>query len=244
MKFIQRQDQSTSSNRTWVLDLQLPTGDGSASSPSPTLTVSMALFPQAQLQLAKTFWQHTGEGISSRRADYCHRLFQEQWSKEVESKGSPTPPRSFRGPKRYRREPSSNVTRSASSSLPVEDGSGGQDCSAYIEERYGRNLDLALAAEAKLAIRRRIAGLLTANVELPEAIETSDNSQTTRLQGPFTEDDVYLFPTGMSSIFNIHRLLLSARGSLKSVCYGYDYAPRGTTVGDTGGLNFRQVSVH
>ena len=233
MMFIQQQDQSTRSNRTWVLDLDLPTGDDQAPSPGSALRVSATLFPQAQFKLAKTFWQHTGEGISSRRADYCYRLFQEQLSKE-ESKGSSTP-WSCRGPKRYQREPSFNATRSASSSRarqtvclpsePVPGGSGGQDCSVHIEERYGRNLDLALAAEAKLAVRRRIAGLLTVNVALRESIEMPDNSQTTRLQGRFTGDDVYLFPTGMSSIFNVHRILLSARGSLKSVCYGYANPP-------------------
>ncbi|KAL8705542.1 MAG: hypothetical protein Q9201_001359 [Fulgogasparrea decipioides] len=48
----------------------------------------------------------------------------------------------------------------------------------FVEERYGRNLDLSLAGKAKLAIRRRIAGALMVDVDLdqpPEDVTPSTN---------------------------------------------------------------------
>jgi cystathionine gamma-synthase len=45
-------------------------------------------------------------------------------------------------------------------------------------------------------------------------------SATTRNVTGFSEDDVYLYPTGMSAIFNTHRNLLKAKGELKAVVFG------------------------
>ena len=107
-----------------------------------------------------------------------------------------------------------------------------QESSQFVEERFGRNLNVKLAAKAKLAVRRRISGCLTSDAELDEALAnspdcTSNNCQ--RVQG-MTENDIYLFPTGMSAIFNTHRLLLAqsqARGvpasQNKSICFGFPY---------------------
>ena len=36
----------------------------------------------------------------------------------------------------------------------------------------------------------------------------------------FSVDDVYLYPSGMSAIFNVHRILRLARGEMKSLSYG------------------------
>ena len=91
----------------------------------------------------------------------------------------------------------------------------------FLEERFGRNLETSLAASAKLAIRRRIAGSLTANVDLNEALDATDKTETVRNVQGFSEDDVYLYPTGMSSIFNVHQTMLKTRGWFKSISYGY-----------------------
>lgn len=39
-------------------------------------TVHIVYFPPDRLSLAKAFWQHTGDGISSRRAEYCMKFFE------------------------------------------------------------------------------------------------------------------------------------------------------------------------
>lgn len=88
---------------------------------------------------------------------------------------------------------------------------------SHVEERFGRNLSISLTSNAKVAIKRRIAGLLAADMELEDALRASPQRQN---RG-FSEDDVYLYPSGMSAIFNAHQCLMAARQSLKSVCYGW-----------------------
>lgn len=49
-----------------------------------------------------------------------------------------------------------------------------------------------------------------------------------RRQQDLTEDDVYLYPTGMSAIFNTHRILMAnarsrGREVQKSICFGFPY---------------------
>jgi cystathionine gamma-synthase len=95
-----------------------------------------------------------------------------------------------------------------------------QDPVQFVEERFGRNLNLTMTKNAKLAIRRRIAGSLTADVGLTEALALDVETATTRNVPGFSEDDVYLYPTGMSSIFNSHRNIMQAKGPLKSVVFG------------------------
>jgi cystathionine gamma-synthase len=88
----------------------------------------------------------------------------------------------------------------------------------YLEQRYGRNLDVAAAEQAKGAMRRRIAGVLvrdegaaSGEVEVAQSVRGAE----------VTEHDVFLFPTGMSAIWSAHRLALDLRGAKKSVCFGY-----------------------
>ncbi|GAA5824197.1 hypothetical protein JCM11251_001563 [Rhodosporidiobolus azoricus] len=108
----------------------------------------------------------------------------------------------------------------------------------YVEERYGRNLDLSLAPLAKLAMRRRIAGVLR---EQPgEAIRVEDQpaagaaggaetrEESTRGVVGLTEDDVWLYPCGMNAIFHAHQVAMEAKkrsgGEVgKSVCFGFPY---------------------
>lgn len=99
----------------------------------------------------------------------------------------------------------------------------------YVEERYGRNLDLSLAPLAKIAMRRRIAGVLR---EAPgqavpvERIEKSRNEDSDRGVKGLTEGDVYLYPTGMSAIWHAHQLAMGTRvkeGGVvgETICFGY-----------------------
>ena len=191
-------------------------------------TVSAVLFPKRYAKIAKAFWQHTGEGISSRRAEYCHKAFDdgrltaESDLKAIdinELKPVNTP---CKGPRRYRKpqakDTASTATNEEASVDPLCDA---RDSAQFVEERFGRNLDLSLATSAKLAIRRRIAGALTANVDLPDAPNALNCPFRTAYVEGFSEDDVYLFPCGMNSIFHSHRLIMACRGECKSISYGW-----------------------
>jgi cystathionine gamma-synthase len=177
------------------------------------------VFPVDQFPLAKQFWQHTGEGISSRRAEYCQPLFTAGLltCKQKERQRS----NSFcRGPKRYQQRDTTDFDRTHPPGK-----SRGQlpevfDFNTYIEERFGRNLDISLTSDAKKAIRRRIAGSLLADVDLKEALELEPSQQSLGLNRNCSEDDIYLYPGGMNAIFNTHQMLLKAIGSHRSICYG------------------------
>lgn len=96
------------------------------------------------------------------------------------------------------------------------------ESSQFLEQRYGRNLDLAFMERAKSAIKRRIAGALSTTVDI-----TKDSfpamSENTRGIANLQEHDVYLYPCGMNAIYNVHRGLLAALGPRKSINYGFPY---------------------
>ncbi|KAL1983082.1 hypothetical protein VTN96DRAFT_495 [Rasamsonia emersonii] len=189
------------------------------------------IYPKVYAGIAKQVWQHTGDGISSRRSEFCLNaledgyLVEDDQTKPLDTKGQTF----SKGPKRYQqmtsvqgpaREVTLSATREPGFNSRDKDVSEGREYAQFIEERFGRNLSTSLANNAKLAIRRRIAGSLTANVELSEALESTSSGG--RIAG-LTENDVFLFPTGMSSIFNTHQNLMVARGPLKSICFGFPY---------------------
>lgn len=178
--------------------------------------ISAVFFPLGESKIAKQFWQHTGDGISSRRAELCLETYETYENKSyVATTNNHPPSRVSKGPRRYSRLPDKVEYKPAVQIPEVETG---VDCSQYVEERFGRNLDPAFIDSAKLAIRRRIAGTLKPNVGLQDALGLL--SEEGRLGEGFSENDVYLYPTGMSAIYNAHRLLMSTRGPKKSVCYG------------------------
>ncbi|KAK2757849.1 hypothetical protein FQN54_004255 [Arachnomyces sp. PD_36] len=195
-----------------------------------TSKLSCVLYPKEYAGIAKQVWQHTGSGISSRRSEFCQKALEDGYLVEdtkVEADGLKS--RGFcKGPKRYQKNGSldgisrpppavagNGETGSADNARPE-----GREYAQFIEERFGRNLSTSFAENAKVAVRRRIAGSLTANVDLNEALETE--ASDTRISG-LSENDVYLFPTGMNSIFNTHQALLAARGEMRSVCFGFPY---------------------
>ncbi|QDS71338.1 hypothetical protein FKW77_002195 [Venturia effusa] len=212
VEFLHRQSPET--NQVRILDLasnaEKETTDLKFASPH----VSAVLFPSTQFSIAKTFWQHSGEGVSSRRAEYCHELLKEGLLAEKHT--ADTGQRLCKGPRRYRK----SLSRSGSmQAIPLD----GKDSTAFIEERFGRNLEIKFAEQAKAAVRRRIAGSLTADMALEDALAIKNNGVGGRHLPEFSEDDVYLYPCGMNAIFNTHRSLMAARGQLKSVMYGFPY---------------------
>lgn len=175
--------------------------------------ISAVLFPADRFQIAKAFWQHSGEGVSSRRAEYCHSLLDK--GVLVDSATLDESPRFTKGPRRYQNKTSVDLDNPPSSS---NDNSEPYDPIQFVEERFGRNLDLSLAKNAKLAVRRRIAGSLTADVDLTEALALEKDASRTRKVS--AEDDVYLYPCGMNSIFHAHRNLMATKPPLRSIVYG------------------------
>jgi cystathionine gamma-synthase len=182
---------------------------------SPRITA--LLYQKDYFKVAKQYWQHSGEGVSSRRAEYCFHLFREGLLVEPSSlvQSAPKSPRVCKGPRRYQKKTSVDFD-SMNGSTEGEV----QDPVQFVEERFGRNLNLTMTKNAKLAIRRRIAGSLTADVGLTEALSLDMETASSRNVPGFSEDDVYLYPTGMSSIFNAHRNIMQAKGQLKAVVFG------------------------
>ena len=178
--------------------------------------VSAVLFPEDKFSIFKQFWQHSGDGVSSRRAEYCHGLFNKGIL--VEASTVIASAQLCKGPKRYRTKTSIDLNSSAEKSVANSDP---QDPTQFVEERFGRNLDLSLTRSVKLAVRRRIAGSLTEDVGLTGAMSVEEANSTGQLTGR-SEDDVYLYPCGMSAIFNAHRNLMATKGPMKSIVYGYD----------------------
>ncbi|KAF3479982.1 cystathionine gamma-synthase [Arthroderma uncinatum] len=186
------------------------------------------LYPEKYGSISKQVWQHSGSGISSRRSEFCLKALKDGYLVE-ESQGhakeSKTDNVIHKGPKRYQKfescgssnEPAKKTESTGGESTRASDGG---EFGQFIEERFGRNLNMSLANNAKLAVKRRIAGSLTTDVGLNEPLE--DSPKSTRMSG-LNEEHIFLFPTGMNSIFTVHQLLLSARGPMKSICFGFPY---------------------
>ncbi|PWN51960.1 PLP-dependent transferase [Violaceomyces palustris] len=278
-----------------------PPCSSSSSSVSETLCIYVVLFPAEIFPIAKSYWQHTGDGISSRMAERCLKLLEESGRLEAGSRGDASPDQSAESPieafsdskktfakSRYHSRyaavgsgvNSANLSPTSSGFLPpkpvavsssalseglsnlsddqpssrkpiadakpegtrplLSDDSLSADHSTYVEERYGRNLPIASAAQAKLALRRRIAGTLLSDrpgcAKNPGASNDSAAGETVRAGTGATEDDVYLYPTGMSAIFHAHQVAMIERGIRnpaaspgrlgalgKSVCFGFPY---------------------
>ncbi len=186
----------------------------------PHSSLCIILFPKDCWSIAKAYWQHTGEGISSRLADHYLRVT-ENYAPEKDAETQPTKPNGRN--RHYSRRSTTDAVMPPTDRASKASGDAesiNRDQLVYIDERYGRNLNAVYATQAKLAVRKRIAGILKADVELEEALKVSaDGSRIAGLH----EDDVYLYGTGMTSIFNAHRISMNVLGPYKSACFGFPY---------------------
>lgn len=152
-------------------------------------------------------------GISSRYAEHCLSLLPEETVP-----ASPTVYTKQKSAHRYYSVKEKPQTLSA-----TPDDALSSDQSTYLEERYGRNLSQDAATFAKRALRRRIAGVLLRDGPADWDAVGSDNSKlqpSTRGPG-VTEDDVYLYPTGMAAIWNAYQTISGLRPVAKSVAFGF-----------------------
>ncbi|KIL63188.1 hypothetical protein M378DRAFT_80090 [Amanita muscaria Koide BX008] len=192
-----------------------------------TMSLYIVLFPSDAWNIAKEFWQHTGLGISSRFAENFLSLFEDalntnsvlQYPTKMHHRHYSVKCTVFNAPTVHSRHSSAS-----------EDGEFSLDHNTYLEERYGRNLPLGVAATAKRALRRRLAGVLIKDVAEDCAGGEPCAGQKDAMVGPssrgvtsLAEDDVYLLPTGMSAIWSAHQCLLGVGPQGKSVCFGFPY---------------------
>ncbi|KAI7853534.1 pyridoxal phosphate-dependent transferase [Circinella umbellata] len=189
----------------------------------PAMPIFMLVFPEDGFKIAKQFWQHSGDILSSRMAERCLEVLDEQDKKDKQEQEKPLP--------------MGNRSRYANKkqSLSIEKEEKPVEADQYVEERYGRNLPIEFTNQAKVALRRRIAGILSTEAE--QSIQIEDYHKATAielesqraLQGDrnitgLSEEDVYLYPCGMSAIFHAHRIVMSVLDpSKKSICFGFPY---------------------
>lgn len=165
--------------------------------------ISAIFFPTQEFKFAKAYWQHSGEGVSSRLAEFClDRFARAEAAACGHAHGgecSKQPGSKCGG---YHKPQPQTVAPPETAVLDKDN----KESSVFLEERFGRNLDLGFAKEAKIALKRRISSKIN---------ESGSH--------PISPEDVYLYPTGMTSIFSAHRAALAAGGNYKSVCYGFPY---------------------
>lgn len=202
--------------------------------------ISAVLCAPAAFPVAKEYWQHSGDGVSSRRAEFCHGLYSAGLLAPRDQNATAAPvQKPAKGPRRYQRPMSVDAASPQQSPPPADktaaprNGGGGpprpadeegsdEETGRFLEERFGRNLDISLLPQARSAIKRRIAGALSADHDIASQPFPAMESNTRGIRN-LREEDVYLYPCGMNAIFNTHRLLLAARGSRKSVEFGFPY---------------------
>ncbi|KAI8583562.1 hypothetical protein K450DRAFT_169273 [Umbelopsis ramanniana AG] len=208
---------------------------------SPTSTTSemqnvpifIVLFPSDAFKFAKTFWQHTGDIISSRMAEYALRILDENAEIEMKAGSNGSPEQLHFAPKPKSRSHRHYSRKGPEVPATPDVETPDHEHLTYVEERYGRNLNLKFADKAKVALRRRIAGVMTESEQtmkvedLEESLSVLDEQK--KRQGErgvigLSESDVFLFPCGMSAIFSAHRFAMGALDATrKSICYGFPY---------------------
>lgn len=184
-------------------------------------TFSATLFPPDCFSIAKEYWQHTGDGISSRQAEFCTELFNSKLLvKESEGVDYPNSASSkvSRGPRRYQTE--AHVKTTVAKVTPGPAGTENNEATQFLEERFGRNLNVTMVKQARGAICRRIADSTNCNDDSTTQDFSSKNGRTS---SQVQDENIFLFPCGMNAIFHTHRALLNYRGKKKSVSFGFPY---------------------
>lgn len=177
--------------------------------------IGVIFFPASEFPLAKNYWQHSGEGISSRMGEYVLREIFQKEKKPSTYKGSHMK-QELQAQRIQQRSPSLSKSLQSPSFSSNEETE--KEFNTFIEQKYGRVLDLKFAEQAKVALRRRICG------KIDKSHSQEDEMQKARRGKHLSETDVYLYPSGMAAIFNAHHALLQvAETPNKSVCFGFPY---------------------
>ncbi|CAO3610696.1 unnamed protein product [Mucor hiemalis] len=203
-----------------------------SSSELQSVPIYIVLFPEDAFPLAKQFWQHAGDIISSRMAEYCLRIMDENKT-NINSEATENSKSDLYKPRQTMgiRSRSHYSSKSVKKVEPKEEEAVEQF--VYLEERYGRNLPVKFANNAKIALRRRIAGVMTGQEEdvsdIVNKIASIELEEQRQLKGDrgvkgLSEEDVYLYPCGMSAIYHAHQIaMINGGNDQKSVCFGFPY---------------------
>ena len=226
-KFIKSNNTADSTSDVRVIDLVVDPGRANPETVKGLFpTISAVIFPKNTFSVAKQYWQHTGDGISSRRAEFCHNLFRQgALVDEAIRDGVSKSPTTSKGPRRYQRgsvDTIPHVSKNTQESPVNAMDSEIQETAQFLEERFGRNLDISFIEPAKSAIRKRIAGSLTGDEDQAK-MPSPRSSENMRGVTGLDENDVLLYPCGMNAIFQTHQMMLEARGPLKSISFGFPY---------------------
>ncbi|KAJ3273908.1 hypothetical protein HDV01_003739 [Terramyces sp. JEL0728] len=176
-----------------------------------TPKIYIILFPSKYSKVAKEFWQHTGTGITSRFAEYC--LIQLDVFYVLPKQREPVTGGKVQSFKKEEKSQSKSRQNLESSKVAA----------IFVEERFGRNLDMKLEIEqVKCALKKRIAGVLGDANDSADAIDDGDDNESLRDE-KVNQDHVFLFPSGMQAIYFSHKLTIALYPGLKSVQYGFPY---------------------
>jgi len=222
-----------------------PTSSKSYQSTSvEVIELQILLFNKEHWSFAKSFWQHTGDGVSSRLAERALDFMGETppgvKPQPTVLEGAPTKNTHYSKNRHYgaKRQQSVSTTPSVSAPAtpitPAPESAAKQidgenltpDLSTYLEERYGRNLPLFNAPLAKQALKRRIAGgLLPSDEDFGKVEDVPRGAEAGSGKKAVTPEDVYLYPGGMSAIWHAHDLCRKVRRTSgqaegKSISYG------------------------
>jgi hypothetical protein len=195
------------------------------------MALYIVLFDGGAYGVAREFWQHTGLGVSSRFAERFLSLLELSPPSPTSSSASAVAALESGGGgggKKHNRHYSVNKdkgwTRRYQGSSSSGDNELGVDGRTYLEERYGRNMPLGVAAFAKRALRRRLAGVLMGDGgnggDLELDVPCAAVGPSSRGVKSVAEGDVYLTPSGMAAIWTAHQCLLGIGPEAKSVCFG------------------------
>lgn len=174
--FLSLRNTSCRIHKVSLLDSSGSTRD--AADPLTPTVFFAVLLPMEAASLGKQFWQHTGDGISSRFAERCLALIHKantepQWPPPRSTANArASSSRGLSRNKHYNKGNSDVLESIIRPTPPASSTSNGPSLAldedeeveamprAYVEERYGRNLGSIHGPLAKAALKRRIAGVL------------------------------------------------------------------------------------
>jgi len=224
-EFIKKRSDNKPSVRVLQLSTRPPANDDEKSTVLET-NIGVVFFPTEEFPVAKQYWQHSGEGISSRMGEY---LLKELFKKEAspgpllfpnsshnvlnKSSANNNLKQDLQAKQIQKKSPSISHSSPLTANEEIE-----KEFNTFIEQKYGRVLDLKFAKESKIALRRRICGKVDKSHNQIEEMEKASRGKH------LSEVDVLLYPSGMAAIFNAHRALLNIWDTpKKSVCFGFPY---------------------
>ncbi|PVV01316.1 hypothetical protein BB560_004267 [Smittium megazygosporum] len=178
------------------------------------VTLHITVFDEPLFQYAKQYWQHTGDGITSRQAEYCLRLLRLNNSisssnsienpilPKFQSLNVQTSPKIDRKTPPYYKKPNQKSTLPQPHTAPITTTTKydvvQDESDRFIEERFGRNLNSNMADLSKSILKKRISGLIKESDMMKIDRDSKvKNAFVDRKIPNLSDSDVFLTSTGM-----------------------------------------------